>query len=129
LQSFIESEGLAWTDIEGKPRDSSPDIGAFEYTESHGNLDPKNYTYFLSQNYPNPFNPSTAIEYYTPQPSQVKLVVYNMIGQKIQTLIDDEIESGLYEVEFNAANLPSGIYFYTLLAADYIETKKMVLLR
>ena len=88
-----------------------------------------NYSYTLSQNYPNPFNPTTAIEYYTPQLSQVKLVVYNMIGQEVQILEDGEKSSGLYEVEFNAANLPSGVYFYRLEAANFIETRKMILMK
>jgi len=116
-------------DIEGNPRDNTPTIGAYEHVVEHGNLESKNNSYSLSQNYPNPFNPSTSIEYYTPQPSQVKLVVYNLIGQEVQTLVDDEKASGSFEVEFNAANLPSGVYFYRLLAANFNETRKMILLR
>ena len=86
-------------------------------------------TYALKQNYPNPFNPTTAIEYYVLQLSWVKLVVYNSIGQEVQILVDEEKASGLYEVKFNAASLPSGIYFYKLQSANFVETRKMVLLK
>ena len=129
IQAIIESMGLPWTDINGNPRDSHPDIGAYEYAEEHGNLDTKNYSYTLNQNYPNPFNPSTTIEYYTPQLSWIKLVVYNSIAQEVQLLVDEEKASGLYKVEFNAANLSSGVYFYELQSANFVETKKMVLIK
>ena len=86
-------------------------------------------TYALKQNYPNPFNPTTAIEYYVPQLSWVKLVVYNSIGQEVQILVDEEKASGLYEIDFNASNLTSGIYFYKLQSANFVETRKMVLLK
>ncbi len=128
LQSFIESKGLPWTDINGNPRDSSPDLGAYEYTETHGDLG-SNSSYTLSQNYPNPFNPTTAIEYYTAKSSQVKLVVYDMIGQIVQTLVNGEKASGSYEVVFNGNNLTSGVYFYRLEIANFAETKKMMLLK
>ena len=120
---------LQWEDRNGIPRDNTPTMGAYEYVENIGNLESKNNSYALGQNYPNPFNPLTAIEYFTPKQSYVKLVVYDMIGQEIQTLVDGEKEPGLYEVKFNATSLSSGVYFYTMLAANFMETKKMVILR
>ncbi len=90
---------------------------------------PEISTYHLMQNYPNPFNPSTTIEYYVPKLSKVKLVIYNMIGQELQTLVDDEKLPGFYKVEYNAANLPSGIYFYKLHSVNFVETKKMTLIK
>ncbi|MCZ7615890.1 MAG: T9SS type A sorting domain-containing protein [Ignavibacteriaceae bacterium] len=114
---------MPWTDINGNPRDSSPDLGAYEYTETHGDLG-SNSSYTLSQNYPNPFNPTTAIEYYTAKSSQVKLVVYDMIGQIVQTLVNGEKASGSYEVVFNGNNLTSGVYFYRLEIANFAETKR-----
>jgi hypothetical protein len=90
---------------------------------------PEISTFQLKQNYPNPFNPSTAIEYYVQKLSHVKLIIYNTIGQKVQTLVDGEKVPGLYAVEFNAANLPSGIYFYRLEATNFVETRKMILMR
>ena len=83
----------------------------------------------LSQNYPNPFNPTTKIKYSVNSTQQVKLIVYNLLGREIATLINEEKSAGTYEVEFNAANLPSGIYFYKLKSGNYISTKKMILIR
>ena len=86
-------------------------------------------SYYLSQNYPNPFNPSTRIHYSVISTQIVSVNVYDLLGREIETLVNEEKLAGEYEVEFNGANLPSGIYFYQLKAGDYIETKKMVLIR
>ncbi|MFH1527189.1 MAG: T9SS type A sorting domain-containing protein [Bacteroidota bacterium] len=90
----------------------------------------------LSQNYPNPFNPSTIIKYSIPivetghAPSlQVRIIVFDIIGQEIRTLVNGEHKPGNYKVEFNAEGLSSGVYFYTLKAGEFAETKKMILLR
>lgn len=85
--------------------------------------------YSLSQNYPNPFNPSTSIKYSIPELSKVKLVLYNLLGEKVRTLIDEEKSAGNYEVEFDSKNLSSGVYFYQFKAGDFIQTKKMILLK
>ena len=83
----------------------------------------------LYQNYPNPFNPSTKIKFFNPKSSFVNLKVYNVLGKEAATLVNEERPAGNYEVDFNATDLPSGVYFYRLQAGDFIETKKMVLLR
>ena len=83
----------------------------------------------LEQNYPNPFNPATKINYQIPELSFVTLKVYDVLGNEIATLAKEEKHIGSYEIEFNAANLPSGIYFYRLQAGSFIETKKMVLMK
>ncbi len=85
--------------------------------------------YSLSNNYPNPFNPTTNIKYSIPKTSLVILKVYNVMGQEVNTLVDEEKAPGTYEVMFNAKNLSSGIYFYTIKAGDFIQTKKMILLK
>ncbi len=87
------------------------------------------FSYSLSQNYPNPFNPTTTIQYYMPERSLIRLVVYNTIGQEVAVLADGEKEAGTYSVNFNASSLPSGIYFYRIQAGKFIETKKMILLK
>jgi hypothetical protein len=83
----------------------------------------------LEQNYPNPFNPSTIIRYGIPKDVRVSLEVYNMLGQKIMTLVDSEQKAGYYEVMFQANNLSSGVYFYTILAGENRMTKKLTLIR
>lgn len=88
-------------------------------------LTPK--TFRLEQNYPNPFNPGTMIRYSIPKAANVRLTVYNLIGQEIATLVDKHQPSGTYEADFNASKLPSGIYLYRLTAGTYTETKKMLL--
>ena len=85
--------------------------------------------FFLEQNYPNPFNPSTAIGYRLMAASQVELTVYNVLGQKIKTLVNEKQGAGRYSVKFNAKNIPSGVYFYRLKAGDYVSQRKMLLLR
>ena len=83
----------------------------------------------LSQNYTNPFNPSTSIQYAVSSRQFVSLKVYDVLGNEIATLVNEEKPAGSYEVEFKGTGLPSGIYFYQLKANSYIETKKMVLLK
>ena len=83
----------------------------------------------LSQNYPNPFNPTTKIKYSTSKSGMVNIKVYNFIGEEIATLINEEKAAGNYEVEFDASDLPSGVYFYRLQEGDFVETKKMILLK
>jgi predicted GH43/DUF377 family glycosyl hydrolase len=84
----------------------------------------------LYQNYPNPFNPMTTIKWEIPESGQVKLIIYDILGKAIATLIDDEFRSaGKFEVEFDASSLPSGIYFYQLKAGSFIQTKKMLLIK
>jgi hypothetical protein len=86
-------------------------------------------SFALRQNYPNPFNPSTNIEYDLPEATFVRLSVYNLIGQEVATLVNDQQQAGAYEVRFNALNLPSGTYFYRLQAGDYVDVKKMTFVR
>ncbi len=86
-------------------------------------------TVLLTQNYPNPFNPSTKISYAIPQNSFVELKVFNLIGQEIATLVNQEKPAGNYEVNFKASNLPSGIYIYKMKAGEYVQIKKMILLK
>ncbi|MCF6268690.1 MAG: T9SS type A sorting domain-containing protein [Melioribacteraceae bacterium] len=85
--------------------------------------------YNLMQNYPNPFNPTTTINFAIPKQSQVKLAVYNIIGEKVAELINAEISAGYHSISFDARNLSSGVYFYRLVANNFVETKKLILLR
>jgi hypothetical protein len=83
----------------------------------------------LSQNYPNPFNPSTRINFSIPSKDYVYLRVYDILGREVKTLVDNELNAGEYEFEFDAHNLTSGIYYYSLRAGDYVSVKKMVLVK
>lgn len=86
-------------------------------------------SYSLSQNYPNPFNPSTTISFTIPNSGFVKLVVYDVLGKEVTTLLNEEKVAGVYEVNFNVRNLASGIYFYTIKAGNFTSTKKMILMK
>jgi|GEM_PF-1712566 len=90
--------------------------------------------FVLNQNYPNPFNPGTTISYSIPENDYVQIVVYDIIGNEMAILVNEEQPAGNYKIEFNGysnevRNLPSGVYFYRLRAGDFIETKKMILLK
>ncbi len=85
--------------------------------------------FYLSQNYPNPFNPSTTIEYGLNEAGPVSLIVYDIIGRKIQTRINENREPGRYQTYFNARTLASGVYFYRLQANNNVFIKKMTLIK
>jgi hypothetical protein len=81
----------------------------------------------LQSNYPNPFNPTTKISYQIPKDGFVNLVVYNTLGQEVAVLVNQHQSIGKYSVQFDASNLPSGVYIYKLTANDYVSVKKMLL--
>jgi hypothetical protein len=109
------------------------DILGLAYIESVTSVEydnvrfPKQYS--LKQNYPNPFNPSTKIKYSVPQNSKVIIKVFDILGNEIETLVDEEKQTGTYELTWYAEGLPSGVYFYRLQARDFIQTKKMILMK
>jgi hypothetical protein len=83
----------------------------------------------LYQNYPNPFNPNTVISYQLPVTGNVTLKVYDILGNEVATLVNEEKQPGVYEVEFDSEGLSSGIYFYQLRTGNFTQVKKMILLR
>jgi len=86
-------------------------------------------SYLLYQNYPNPFNPSTTIKFEIPKTAFITLKIYNILGQEVAELVNEEKQPGVYEVNWNASGFASGVYFYQLRAGSFVETKKMILLR
>jgi hypothetical protein len=87
-------------------------------------------TYSLEQNYPNPFNPTTNIRFSLPEDGNVSLKFYDMMGREVSSYVDNEfLKAGIYNAEFNASDLSSGIYFYTLKTNNFVETKKMMLVK
>jgi len=107
--------------------------------EEPNNITDHNYNsandYYLSQNYPNPFNPSTIIKFSLPvilsgvEGSFVTLKIYNALGEEVAVLLDKELTTGTYEFEWNANNIPSGVYFYQLKTNGFMETKKMLMIK
>ena len=85
--------------------------------------------YSISQNYPNPFNPTTKLKIALPQRGLTKLIIYDLHGRIVQTLINKELEAGYYEINFNANNFQSGVYFYRIQSGDFSQTKKMILIK
>ncbi len=103
--------------------------GSFKYSNTIEVVvtTPKEYT--LKQNYPNPFNPTTRIVYSIPTQGFVNLTVYNTLGQEVATLVNNVVTAGQHTINFNATNLSSGIYFYRITAGNYVDVKKMNLLK
>ncbi len=85
--------------------------------------------YELQQNFPNPFNPNTTISYSIPENQFVKILVFDLLGNEVINLVNENKQAGFYSVQFNASNLSSGIYFYNLITEKYIQTKKLILLK
>ena len=109
--------------------------GKFEYSNTvEVEIAPGKFELF--QNYPNPFNPSTTIKFTTPDagrrdssPYKTSLRVYDVLGSEVATLVNREMPAGIYEVNFDASMLPSGVYFYRLQAGGFIQTKQMIILK
>ena len=112
---------LNYAKIDGKT------YGTLVFVEDESLLIPSEFN--LSQNYPNPFNPSTIIAYSIPQRSNVSLKIYDVLGKEIATLIDEQKEAGLYEIKFDASKLSSGVYIYSIQAGDFLESRKMILIK
>ncbi len=87
------------------------------------------FTKYCLSNYPNPFNPSTTIEFQLPKSSNVTLKIFNILGKEVAILVSDRLTAGSYTYDWDASNMASGVYLYHLKAGDFVETKKMILMR
>ncbi|MHC1736577.1 MAG: S8/S53 family peptidase [Ignavibacteriaceae bacterium] len=103
--------------------------GTVSYSEEIEVLNSKPSTYQLSQNFPNPFNPATVISYQLPADSKVSLKVFDILGNEVAVLVQEEKKAGSYEVKFDASRLASGTYIYRIVAGEFVSTKKMVVLK
>ncbi len=101
--------------------------GGLTFTNTTASNLPEKFS--LSQNYPNPFNPNTVIKFQVASSKFVKLIIYDVLGREVATLVNQQMQPGSYSVEWNGTNFPSGIYFYKLTAGDFIQSKKMVLIK
>jgi len=132
VQMLVQSDSLAGTHVNGSPIGQGEAVGIkTEVIVGINNISstvPGDYS--LAQNFPNPFNPTTSIRFDIKNTSNITLKVYNANGQEVATLVNNEVVTpGTKEVSFNGNNLSSGIYFYTLFAGDFKETKKMMLIK
>ncbi|MBL8007191.1 MAG: T9SS type A sorting domain-containing protein, partial [Ignavibacteria bacterium] len=110
--------------IPGNVRElTSPSVGIT------GSINSVPAEYSLSQNYPNPFNPSTMINFSVPQTGKITIKIYNLLGTEIKTLVSGIKQKGSYEVEFNASDLSSGIYYCRMQSDNFSDTKQMMLLK
>lgn len=120
-------------DLAGNPRltNRRVDIGAFEYNPGSDitDISAVKISYRLEQNYPNPFNPTTTLRYSLPRSSNVLLKIFNLAGQEIKTLVNETKPAGEYEILWNASDLPSGVYVCQLQIAEFVKTRKLVLLK
>ncbi len=110
------------------------DDGALFYTINNGgvtNIDKNDKfpLHFYTKVYPNPFNTVTTIEYSIPKTGKVELTIYDMLGKKVETLVNEKQKAGEYKINFNASNLASGVYFYRLVSGDFVQTLKMLFLQ
>ncbi len=142
-KSSVATGNTDWASSAGTNEEDSEwmvyDMDTFEYLGSHtgpsGVSSDEIITKFeLYQNYPNPFNPTTTIKFSIPELNgvdayNVSLRVYNLLGEEVATLVNESKASGNYSVTFDASNLPSGTYFYTLHAGNFVQTKKMILMK
>ena len=121
----IEAIAVTATDFEG----NTSNFARLNIVTDVGDEQQIPTEFSLEQNYPNPFNPSTSIQYQVSSISQINLKVFDVLGNEVATLVNEEKPEGIYEVEFNASNLSSGIYFYKLSTGSFTETKKMTLIK
>lgn len=140
LSSVLSSNGMSinvWKDARGNVDSTAGGI-YIQNVKGDGTLGPVNIKqvssvilekYSLYQNYPNPFNPETQIKFDLPTTSNVKLQVYDILGKVVDVLVNEKLNQGKYQVNFNAKNLSSGIYFYQIITQDYQAYKKMLLIK
>ena len=117
LAIAIDSQGNKWIGTDGGLavyREGGVILDVYEKEEK---IIPREFS--LYQNYPNPFNPETAIEFDIPEVTDVKLEVYDVLGRKVKTILDDRLEVGRYRVRFDGGDLPSGVYFYSLITNKF----------
>jgi hypothetical protein len=104
-----------------------PDGNVLYRTAGEDQPDATPQIFALYPNYPNPFNPSTVISFALPKDAHVTLAIFNVIGQRVSTLVDERVEAGRYQISWDASGLPSGVYYYQLKAEGFVRTNKMIL--
>jgi hypothetical protein len=127
LNGAYPTSSAAYTgSMDGKP---VGDLNWFPQFLSVEQYNPNPTTFTLNQNYPNPFNPTTKISFFLEKSGITTLSVYNVLGQKIATLLSKDLQIGKHSVDFNGTELSSGVYFYKIESGDFTSVKKMMLLK
>ena len=129
LQDWFGASPSVLTDVLATHTRTIPMIRVSGSVANNGDSASLPTQYMLYQNFPNPFNPSTTIRFDLPRPAHVRLEVFNTAGERVALLIDADEEAGEHEVVFSANGLASGAYVYRLRAGDYVEARKLVILR
>ena len=131
IKSVVEALAVSGTDLcagtSGAGVWRRPLSEVITWADPASNPEPSDFS--LHQNYPNPFNPTTSIEYALPHAGYVSLRVYNVLGEGVATLVDGQQAAGTLKTTWDASHMPSGVYFYRLTAGEYVQTRKMVLMR
>ncbi len=135
---FVDNSGYVYITGSSPGLTSGNDVATIKYIQSPSDINdnpvPQPMKYELFQNYPNPFNPNTKIKFTVPQDEKretrnVTLKVYDILGNEVATLVNEEKSAGVYDVQFDAAGLSSGVYFYQINAGNFLQTKKMILIK
>ena len=126
LKTIEDMYGLSYA---GSSNNSNDITDCWTTSTAIDNSNSAPLSFRLYQNYPNPFNPSTTIKYSLPKEGIVTLKVYNVLGKEVKTLVNEFENAGVYNVSFNASELPSGIYFYRLISGNFTQVKKLILLK
>ena len=136
IQGYPVPENLRYTNVElqtaGTDGKALGDLNWFpeQITAVNNNPSPVLSAFSLSQNYPNPFNPTTTLSFTLPKASKVTLKVFNLLGQRVATVVDDNIKAGVHSYIFDASHLASGVYFYTInVENEFFQSRKMLLLK
>jgi hypothetical protein len=139
LSAILPDPGFQLSHITDLDGDGDDEILSIQGTSLHiYNLDYATGTgdetrlpihFFLRPNYPNPFNSSTTIEYGLPEPGRVRIDIYDLLGRRVETLVDEEMQPGRHQVTWDASGYSSGVYFYRIEAGDFVNTKRMVYLK
>jgi hypothetical protein len=126
---FLYDKDVVWITGDGGTILYTDNGGSVTAIDEGGLINARGNSFRLSPNYPNPFNPSTQITYSVPKATNATLKVYDVLGREIAVLVNERKQPGEYKVTWNAEGVPSGVYFYRLVAGDFIGTKKMVVMK
>ena len=125
LKNFVRHKRILYYKPEGRIKE----VGSGDEIVSDNDVDISEDNYILFDNYPNPFNPSTTINYHLPVSGVVSMKIYDMVGKEVVSLVNENQEAGNYSVKWDATAFSSGVYFYKIQSGDFVQTKRMILMK